>query len=107
MTEQIIGEKKEEEPREVCGLMLVTEFNMQTKVNLFATKDEVIKAIQEHLAEGRTGFLEFNAADSSGTEATCLFDPRRVIFSMLTRELILKGNVVPISQMPQRGNYGH
>ena len=95
-------------PKEICGFMAALDYGVAQKVNLFATREEVVKKIQDHRSAGRVDLIEFKTANPD-TEETFLIDPKRIILSIITKEFIIGSNVVPISQVTGKaaGNYRH
>ncbi len=91
--------EKIEEPKEICGFMAAMEYGVAQKVNLYATREEVIEKIQDFRSNPDVNtMIEFRTANPD-TEETFLIDPKRIILSVVTKEFIIGSNVVPISQV--------
>ncbi|KKL15690.1 hypothetical protein LCGC14_2503080 [marine sediment metagenome] len=89
-------DEKLEKPEETCGLMLTLEGGVGVKINLRATKEEVISAIQESLSTGRQDLIQFTTSNPE-EEEVCLFDPKRVLLALVKKEFIMSsGRIVPV-----------
>lgn len=92
--------KELETAQESCGLMLVLEGSVQTTINLRATKEEVMDAIQDHLSVGRTDLLKFRTAEESNEEY-CLFDPKKIMLAVFKKEFVIQsGKIQPVQMIP-------
>ena len=100
--------EKIEGPKEICGFMAAMEYGVAQKVNLFATREEVVEKIQAFRSSGVNTMIEFKTANPD-TQETFLIDPKRILLSIITKEFIIGGNVVPISQVTGQApsNYRH
>ena len=88
-----------EEPKEICGFMAAMDYGVAQKVNLYATREEVVKKIQDHRSNPDVNtMIEFRTANPD-TEETFLIDPSRILLSIVTKEFIIGSNVVPISKI--------
>lgn len=89
-----------EKATESCGMMIVMEGSVSTKINLRATKEEVMDAIEEHLSHGRVDLLKFQTAQTDENEY-CMFDPRKIMFSVFTKEFVIEsGKIQPVQIIP-------
>ena len=96
-----------EQPKETCGLMLFLEGGIQTTINLFATRDEVVEKIQTYLDEKERGLIEFNTANPDEQEIF-LVDPKRILFLMVKKEFVIStGKIVPASIAQNPANFKH
>ena len=86
-------EDKLEQPKETCGLMLTFKGGVGVKVNLKATKKEVIEKIQESLAVGRTDLVQLETANPDEQEV-CMFDPKEIVIAMVKKEFVIGDRIV-------------
>ncbi|KKK72817.1 hypothetical protein LCGC14_2900070, partial [marine sediment metagenome] len=84
------------------GLMLTLEGGVGVKINLRATKEEVIEAIQKSLSTGRQDLIQFTTSNPE-EEEICLLDPKRVLLALVKKEFIMSsGRIIP-AQMASPG----
>jgi len=89
-----------EKATESCGMMVVLEGSVSTKINLRATKEEIMDAIQAHLLTGSDELLKFQTAQTDGDEF-CMFDPRKIMFAVFTKEFVIEsGKIQPVQIIP-------
>ncbi len=91
---------EEPEVRETCGVIVFVLGGLNTTVNLFATRKEVIDKIQDHLSVGRTDLIQFETANPDEQELF-LIDPKKILFMMVKKEFLISGNVVPVKFDPR------
>ena len=88
-------EEKLEQPTETCGLMLTYEGGVGVKVNLKATKEEVINAIQNWLSSDINTLIQFETTNPDAEEVL-LFEPKRILAVILTKEFLMQsGRIIP------------
>ncbi len=95
-------DEKLEKPEETCGLMLTLEGGVGVKINLRATKEEVISAIQESLSAGRQDLIQFTTSNPE-EEEICLLDPKRVLLALVKKEFIMSSGRIITAQMAATG----
>ena len=96
-----------EQPKETCGLMLFLEGGIQTTINLFATRDEVVEKIQIYLRDGVDDLVEFKTANPDEQE-TFLVNPKKILFLMVKKEFVIStGKIVPASMAQNPANFKH
>ena len=86
-------ERELEQPTEACGLMLTFEGGVGVKVNLKATKEEIIIAIQESLSTGRQDLIQFETSNPD-EEEVLLFGPKKILAVILTKEFLIGSRIV-------------
>jgi len=84
---------------ESCGVMFVLEGSVQTTINLYATKEEVMNEIQEHLSAGRVDLLKFRTA-TPDAEEYCMFNPRKVLLAVFKKEFVIQNKIQPVQVIP-------
>ncbi len=89
-------------PEETCGLMLTLEGGVGVKINLRATKEEVISAIQESLSTGREDLIQFTTSNPE-EEEVCMFNPKKVLAVILTKEFLIQSGRIVQAQMASPG----
>jgi len=104
-------DEKLEQPTETCGLVLTFVGGVGVKVNLKATKQEVIDAIQESLSVGRQDLIQFETTNPEGEEV-CMFSPKTVLAVILTKEFLMQsGRIIPAQMAspgaPPTSNFKH
>lgn len=86
-----------EKPKETCGLILTFEGGVGVKINLKATKEEVIDAIQNRLSAKKDGLIQFQTSNPD-EEEVLLFEPKKILAVILKKEFIFSsGRIVPAS----------
>ncbi|KKK75522.1 hypothetical protein LCGC14_2872860, partial [marine sediment metagenome] len=78
------------------------EGGVGVKINLRATKEEVISAIQESLSTGRQDLIQFTTSNPE-EEEVCLFDPKRVLLALVKKEFIMSSGRIVQAQMASPG----
>jgi hypothetical protein len=87
-------DEKLEKPTETCGVVLTFEGGVGVKVNLKATKQRVIEKIQDHLSKGRANLVQFETSNPE-VEEVLLFEPKKILAVILTKEFLMGGRIVP------------
>ncbi len=98
-------------PEETCGLMLTLEGGVGVRINLRATKEEVISTIQNRLSAKMDGLGQFTTSNPE-EEEVFLFDPKRVLLALVKKEFIMSsGRIVPVQMAapgaPPTSNFKH
>jgi len=89
-----------EKATESCGMMVVLEGSVSTKINLRATKEEVMDAVQAHLLSGSNELLRFQTTQPDENEY-CMFNPKKIMFSVFTKEFVVEsGKIQPVQIIP-------
>ena len=91
----------EPEVRETCGLMVFVVGGLNTTVNLFSSREEVLKKIQDHLSAGRTDLIEFETSNPDEQELF-LIDPRKILFMMVKKAFLISRNIKPVNFDPRK-----
>ncbi|KKL17062.1 hypothetical protein LCGC14_2489330 [marine sediment metagenome] len=86
-------EEKLEQPTETCGLMLTFEGGIAVKINLKATKEEVVETIQRSLSAGCQDLIQFETANPD-EEEVFLFDPKKTFVAIIKKEFLMGGRIV-------------
>ena len=86
-----------EQPRESCGLMVTYEGGVGVKVNLKATREEVIEKIQNWLSSDVKTLIRFETSNPDEQE-DCLISPNKILLILVRKEFIMEsGRIVPAS----------
>ncbi len=89
-------------PEETCGLMLTLEGGVGVKVNLKVTKQRVIEKIQEYLLKGHQDLIRFETTNPEAEEV-CMFNPKKVLAVILTKEFLMQSGRIVQAQMASPG----
>ncbi len=100
-------DKKLEQPKETCGLMVTLEGGIGVTVNLKATRQRVIEKIQTHLSKGLVNLVEFETANPD-EEEVCLINPNKILIALIKKEFVTSsGRIIQASMAQNPADFKH
>ena len=95
-------EDKLEQPVETCGLLITYEGGVAVKINLKATKEEVIQKIQNWLSADIKTLIQFETSNPD-EEEVFLFEPKKILVVVLKKEFVFASGRIVSAQMASPG----